>query len=274
MRKAAYYILIAALITSCRPSKKVQRIQDAISKKDTVQATIVKPLEEAVDSFSIVKSIIGNLNKQRVDFKTFSAKIKVDYQGKESGDQNATAYIRILKDSIIWISLTGALGIEGVRLQINKDSFQLMNKLEKTYQRRSISYLQDLTQVPFDFDALQEFIIGNPVFIDSNVVSYKATENELLVLMVGPVFKHLITLENKDFKVTHSKLDDIDPMRNRTCDITYDDYENTNNTYFSAKRRVTVAEKSKLDIDIQFKAYSFDKPQDYPFSIPKNYKRK
>ena len=115
MRKAAYYILIAALITSCRPSKKVQRIQDAISKKDTVQATIVKPLEEAVDSFSIVKSIIGNLNKQRVDFKTFSAKIKVDYQGKESGDQNATAYIRILKDSIIWISLTGALGIEGVR---------------------------------------------------------------------------------------------------------------------------------------------------------------
>lgn len=274
MRKTAYFILMAALITGCRPSKKVQRIQDAISKKDTVQATIVKPLEEAIDSFSIVKSIIGNLNKQRVNFTTFSAKIKVAYQGKESGDQNATAYIRILKDSIIWISLTGALGIEGVRLQINKDSFQLMNKLEKTYQRRSISYLQDLTQVPFDFYALQEFIIGNPVFIDSNVVSYKATENELLVLMVGPIFKHLITLENKDFKVTHSKLDDTNPLRNRTCDITYDDYENTNNFYFSTKRRVTVAEKSKLDIDIQFKAYSFDKPQDYPFSIPKNYKRK
>ncbi|MEP7319792.1 MAG: DUF4292 domain-containing protein [Panacibacter sp.] len=274
MIKTAYFILMAAVMFSCRPSKKVQRIQDAISKKDTGQAIIVKPLEEAIDSFSIVKSIIGNLNKQRVDFTTFSAKIKVDYQGKESGDQNATAYIRIQKDSIIWISLTGALGIEGVRLQLNKDSFQLMNKLEKTYQHRSISYLQDITQVPFDFYALQEFIIGNPVFIDSNVVSYKATDNELLVLMVGSVFKHLITLENKDFKVTHSKLDDIDPMRNRTCDITYDDYENTNNFYFSTKRRITVAEKSKLDIDIQFKAYSFNKPQDYPFSIPKNYKRK
>ncbi len=274
MKKAVYFILMITLIASCRPSKKVQRINDAITKRDTTEAVIVKPVEEKIDSFSIVKNIISNLNKHKVDFNTFSAKIKVDYQGKENGDQNATAYIRIQKDSIIWISLTGALGIEGVRLEIFKDSFRLMNKLEKTYQTKSIANMQELTKVPFDFYSLQDIIIGNPVFTDSNIVSYTATENELLILMVGDVFKHLISLENKNFRVLHSKLDDIDPLRNRTCDITYDDYENAGDFYFSTKRRITVAEKSKLDIDIQFKDYSFNKLQDYPFSIPKNYKHR
>jgi len=274
MKKLLYILLLIIFAAACRPAKKVQRIEDALSKKDTGQTVVVKPLEEAVDSFSIVKSIIGNLNKQRIGFSTFSAKMKVDYEGKEDGSQSATAYVRVEKDSIIWISLTGALGIEGFRVLINKDSVKVMNKLQKTVQYRSIAYLQELTEVPFDFYALQDVIIGNPVFIDSNIVSYKASEKELLVLMAGNIFKHLITLENNDFKVIHSKLDDVDAMRNRTCDITYDGYENAGDFFFSTKRKITIAEKSKLDIDVEFKSYSFNKPQDYPFSIPKNYKRR
>ena len=101
MRKVCYFIIFAALTSSCRPSKKVQRIETAFTKKDTSQTIVVEPLKEAVDSFSIVKSIIANLNKQRIDFTTFSAKMKVDYEGKEGGSQSATAYVRIHKDSVI-----------------------------------------------------------------------------------------------------------------------------------------------------------------------------
>ena len=270
MKNVLYVFLGIALVAGCRPAKKVQRIEQSISKKDTVE-TVTK--KETVDSFAIVRNIVGGLNKQRIDFNTFSGKIKVNYEGKDGGDQ-ATAYIRIRKDSIIWISLTGALGIEGFRLIIDQDSFKLMNKLQKVVQYRSISYLQEITEVPFDFYSLQDVIIGNPVFIDSNIVSYKATQNELLVLMVGSLFKNLLTLENHDFRIVHSKLDDLDAMRNRTCDITYDNYENTGDFYFSTKRKITVAEKSKLDIDVEFKSYTFNKPQDYPFNIPKNYKRR
>ncbi|MEP6847135.1 MAG: DUF4292 domain-containing protein [Panacibacter sp.] len=262
--------VLTGMAAGCRPAKKVQRIEQSISKKDTASIVIVTP---ALDSFSIVKNIVSSLNKQRIDFTTFSAKMKVDYEGKDGGDQ-ATAYVRIQKDSVIWLSLTGALGIEGYRLLINKDSFKLMNKLKKTVQFRSISYLQEITEVPFDFYSLQDVIVGNPVFIDSNIVSYKNTNDELLVLMVGNVFKHLLTLENSDYRIKHSKLDDINALRNRTCDITYDSYENEGDFYFSTKRRISVAEKSKLDINVDFKQYNFNKPQDYPFNIPKNYKRR
>lgn len=268
-RYLLYVVVLIGMGVGCRPAKKVQRIEQSISKKDTAETVIIKP---AIDSFSIVKNIVDSLNEKRIAFNTFSGKIKVDYEGKEGGDQ-ATAYVRIRKDSIIWLSLTGALGIEGYRLMISKDSFRLMNKLQKTVQYRSIAYLQEITEVPFDFYSLQDMIIGNPVFIDSNVVSYKNNQSELLILMVGNVFKHLLTVENGDHLIRHSKLDDVNPIRNRTCDITYDSYENAGNFYFSTKRRISVAEKSKLDINIEFKQYNFNKPLDFPFNIPKNYKR-
>src|SRR6478609_690979 len=260
MKKYLFYAVVLTMMAlGCRPAKKVQRIEQSISKKDTALTVIVTP---AIDSFSIVKNIVDSINKRRIDFASFSAKVKVDYEGKDGSDQ-ATAYVRIQKDSIIWLSLTGALGIEGYRLMITKDSFRLMNKLQKTIQYRSITYLQEITEIPFDFYSLQDVVIGNPVFIDSNIVSYKNTENGLLVLMIGNVFKNLLTLENTDYRIMHSKLDDVNTLRNRTCDITYDAYEKSDDFYFSTKRRISVAEKYKLDINLEFKQYNFNKPQDY-----------
>ena len=72
----------------------------------------------------------------------------------------------------------------------------------------------------------------------------------------------------------HSKLDDLDITRSRTADLNYDDYENKKGKAFSSKRRITVAEKNKLDISLNFKQYEFDDAQSFPFSIPKNYKQK
>jgi hypothetical protein len=248
----------------------VQKIEDAISKRDTSQIVVVP--EKQVDSFSIVKNIISNLNKvQRINFTTFSAKIKIDYEGNDGSD-DLTAYMRIQKDSIIWVSIRGMLDIEGARLEIDKKHVKLMNMLKKTVQYRNISYLQELTHVPLDFYGLQDLLLGNPVFIDSNIVSYKSTGNQLLVLMVGKLFKNLLTLDNNNFQMLHSKLDDTDPSRNRTCDITYGNYEKVKDFYFSTERKISVAEQSKLDVDMQFKKYSFDEPETFPFVIPKNYK--
>lgn len=266
------YIILIAIAAGCRPAKKLQGIEKAITQKDTSAALITVPAP-TVDSFSIVEKIIGDLNKQRLEFKTFYAKVKIDYEGKESSDQ-ATAFIRMQKDSVIWISLVGALGIEGARLLITADSVKLINKLQKTVKYDRISYLEELAEVPVDFFGLQDMIIGNPVFTDTSIVSYKETGGDLMVLMTGNIFKHLITLNIPDLRIKHSKLDDADVVRNRTCDITYDEYKLIEGRMFSTKRRITIAEKSKLDINLEFKQVNFDQPLDFPFNIPKNYKRR
>ena len=265
---------LSIVLFACRPARKVQKIQEAISKTDTPSVKVSIPKDnKAADSVRFAKEVYNKVLKNKISFTTFSAKVKVDYSGTENSD-NATAYVRMRKDSVIWLSLRGALGIEGFRVLITKDSVKVMNLLKKTIQLRSISFLQEVTELPFDYTTLQDLIIGNPVFIDSNVVSYKTNaNNELLVLMVGNLFKHLVTLDNTDYKILHSKLDDVDAIRNRTCDITFSNYQNVDDRQFATSRSISVAEKSKLDINLDFKQISFNQPTTFPFTIPKNYKR-
>ena len=96
-------------------------------------------------------------------------------------------------------------------------------------------------------------LIGNPIFFDDSVVSYKETESKILLATIGKYFKNLLTIDKSNHFVVHSKLDDVDITRNRTADITYDDFENNNGINFSTYREITVSEKNKLDIQLNFK---------------------
>lgn len=270
---AGVYMLM--MMAACRPAKKVQGIGNVITTKDTAAAIAIvpNPASGKVDSAKIIGSIVQTLDSQRIDFTHFAAKIKMDYDGSE-GNGQATVNVRMQKDSIIWLSLTGAFGVEGFRVIITQDSVKLMNKLDKIVQFKSIGYLQELTHVPVDFYHMQDIIIGNPMYLDSNIVYYRANEDNLLVLMTGSIFKNLLTLDKQTLRMLHSKLDDVETSKNRTADITFEGYEKVNDFYFSTVRKISVAEKAKLDINLEFKQYSFNEPQTFPFGIPKSYKTK
>ena len=157
------------------------------------------------------------------------------------------------KDSLIWVSVNGALGIEGMRVLIDRDSVYTLNKLDKEYQVRSISYLQELAGLPLDLHTVQQLIIGNPVFLDSNVVSYTTNGPEVTLLSEGQWFRHLIAMNNNDHVVLQSKLDDVNELRSRTCFLTYSDYENDKGVNFSTNRTISVTEKTGLDVKLNFK---------------------
>jgi hypothetical protein len=178
------------------------------------------------------------------------------------------------KDSIIWISVNGALGIEGMRVLIDKDSVRILNKLDKEYQVRSLGFLQEVASLPLNLHIMQQLIIGNPVFLDSNVVSYSTEGNNITLLSEGQWFRHLISMNNNDHLVLHSKLDDVDVLRSRTCFLIYSDYETGKGVKFSTNRNISVTDKTHLEVKLNFKQYDFNETLSYPFSVPKNYKRK
>ncbi|MGF2413679.1 MAG: DUF4292 domain-containing protein, partial [Ferruginibacter sp.] len=164
------------------------------------------------------------------------------------------------------------LNVEVYRMLITKDSVILMNTREKEVQYRSLDYLQEVTQIPFDYKTIQDLLIGNPIFFDSTVVSLKKADDKILVFTMGQFFKHLLTLSADKNLLLHSKLDDVDVNRNRTADITYDDFENKNGIDFSTYREITVSEKNKLDIRLKYKQYEFNKELSVTLKVPKNYK--
>ncbi len=274
--KQFLFLLLLVLTFSCKTVKKTQVIQEAITKKDTAQTIVIKESPK-IDSAAIVRDILGKVVKSKINFETFNAKVKVTYESLEKSD-TYIIYLSIKKDSVILIKVTGTvMGIRGLGLQakITKDSVVVVQYAgEQSVKNRSISYLQEVTQIPFDFTTIQDILIGNPVFLDNNVVSYKASSGELLVLMVGDIFKHLLTLDNANFSIMHSKLDDVDFQRNRTCDITFSNYLPMGPYQFATFRSISIAEKSKLDLYLDFKEYTLNEPLKYNFDIPKKFKRK
>jgi uncharacterized UPF0146 family protein len=263
-----FFTTIVLIIASCRSTKN---IQTAIIKKDTVVVAPVIIDHSHEDSIAFIKENYKNLEKNTITFTTFSAKIDVDYADGNDRDYNVTAHMRMYKDSVIWVTITGALGIEGLRAYITKDSVKLYDKQNKIYTVRSMSYLQEVSDMPLDLSSLQDLIIGNPIFLDSNITSYNKSGNTISLLNGGQFFKNLLTIGQNGL-IQSSKLDDIDEMRNRTCYLTYDDYENKKGVNFSTRRNISIAEKKKLDIKLNFKQYDFNETLSFPFSIPKNYK--
>ncbi len=263
-----FSFFVIATLSNCRTTKKINK---AINTKDTV---VVVPVKSNEDSILQIKKVMTSFNSHHINFKTFSAKIKAEYQDNDGKKPDVIAFVKIIKDSAIWMSLQSAfLSIEAFRLYVTPDSVILVNKLEKEVKYRSIEYLQEVTEIPFDFNTLQDLLVGNPIFVDSNVVSYKQTENHILVATVGKIFKHLLTLSPDDKKLLHSKLDDIDVSRNRTADITYSDFTNSPGFIFSTYREITVSEKNKLDIRLNYKQFEFNKPLSFTFNVQKNFKR-
>lgn len=263
-------IATASIFGSCKTAKKIQA---SIEKKDTTSVHITNTSKE--DSLLMIKNALTDINKRTISFKTFSAKIKVEYEDTKGKQPNITAYVRILKDSLIWISgYATVFNIEAFRVLINKDSVFVLDKINKEVKLRSMDYLQEVTAIPFDLSTLQNLFVGNPVFLEDSVISYKETESKILLATLGKYFKHLLTLNKDDHLLIHSKLDDVNLSRNRTADITYGEYENNNGVPFSTYREITVSEKNKLDIQLNYKQYEFNKELSISFNIPANYKRR
>ena len=257
---------------SCRSAKK---ITTAISKKDTVQIktdTVTAVEDLHADSLKYIQQLYSHIQSGIIDCRTFSAKLKVHYESSDGKDYEFNAFVRLQKDKIIWISINALLGFEAFRAVITPDSVKVLNKLDKVYQLRSVGYLQNISHLPFDFHTLQAIVLGNPIYLDSNILYYRKDMQGISILSIGPIFRNYLTLNN-DLSLKRSKLDDVDPLQTRSCDITYGDYEKADTAFFSTYRKIVVSEKARLDVELNFKNIRFNENLDFPFSIPKNYKR-
>ncbi len=255
------------LLASCRSTRK---IQTAINKRDTV-VTVPADVSKKNDTLEMIRTTLARLDSNRINFTTFSAKVKVDYTGGDGKSNDVNANVRMYRDSIIWININAVLGIDVMRVMITKDSVKLMDKLNKTYTARSVDYLQEVTALPLDLRTVQDLLLGNALYIDSNIVSYSLRNDRVTLLSLGKYFKNLLTLKAPENLVLHSKLDDADITRNRTAELLYEEYENKKGFPFATKRKITVAEKKKLEIKLDYKQYDFNGEVSFPFSVPKNY---
>ncbi len=268
-----YFSIVILLLTSCATSRKVQVIQDALSRKDSINTQLISE-KIKVDSGLIVKEIIEKIASTKLSFNTMNAHIKVDYQTVDRSDAFITN-ISIEKGKAIYITARGAMGVIGLKAKITNDSVLIYYPLSKKVEKRPLSYLQEIFKIPITYTILEDLIVGNPIFVEnSNVVNYKMNNNKLQVGMVGKLFKNLMTIGEDNVTVLHLKLDDMNLNQNRTCDITYSNHEAVLQNQFPMSREIAISSQSRIEINMEVKDYTFDDPLKYTFVIPKQGKRK
>jgi hypothetical protein len=139
----AAFVIGSMVLFSCRSAKI---IQTAIAKKDTITTVMID--DSHADSIKYIRNLLSHIDSNRIDFKTFSAKVKVEFEDKNGKQPDLTVFIRIQKDSLIWLSINATiLSYEALRILITPDSVKLMNKKDRFYQLRSVNYLQELSLI-------------------------------------------------------------------------------------------------------------------------------
>ena len=265
------FVLLLALLASCRSTRTITA---AMNKKDTTVLSAV-PEVNRVDTQALIRQALLKVDSNKIDYRTFIGKIDVDFRSTDGKNNSVKVNVRMIRDSVIWMNVNASvLGIDVMRVLITRDSVKLVNKLDKVYTERSVGYLQEMTALPLDLKTVQDLIVGNPVFLDSNITSYNTANGQVNLLSLGVWFRNLLTLSEGSDLLLHSKLDDTDPARSRTADLTYSDYETKKGFPFSTKRQIVVTEKNRLDIKLDFKQYELNGEVSMPFSIPRGYARK
>ena len=277
MKKHTYLSFLAAILAvvviSCNPARRIQRHADG--PKDAAATTVqVSPGMQLVE-LDRLKNILSDLDQQRItDFSTLKAKVKLNYDSEDQST-SATANIRLKKDSIIWVSLTGPFAIEGARIMIRPDSLILMNKLKHTITRRPISYLEEIAGMPISFQDMQNIILGNPLFTDGAVRSFSHDRTRWVATLQSDVFSSILELTNHGHQpeLISNSIEQEQGGNTRTCHISYSDYQARDSVRMAMKRNIKVVDVTTRTIELQFKEIQFNIALRFPFSIPKNYKR-
>jgi len=66
----------------------------------------------AIDSIQFIRTVYNAVEKNRIDFRTLQCQSKSGFlKAATAATVNFNAFIRIRKDSVIWVSIIAALGI-------------------------------------------------------------------------------------------------------------------------------------------------------------------
>ena len=278
-------VALAAAMTGCSSTTTLRKViaTPAVHSDTTgnaAKAAVATVRDVHADSMAVIHTALAGIVRNHIDFQTFSGVMRVHYQGSNGQDYEFNAVVKIKKDSAIFIEIyikVGPLTVRAFDVLITPDSVKIKDLQKKVVRLRSVSFLREQVNLPVNFSIVQDILIGNPIFLDTtNILYYRTEPKGLSLFSVGRIFTNFLTL-NQDNTPNHSKLDDTDPLRARTCDITYGDYDygGPATVPFSTYRKISVAENGKVDIEIGInKHYKFNEPLSYTFSVPKNYKRR
>ena len=174
-----------------------------------------------------VSSITRKARAKEVDYTYFEARGRVKYENGED-KQRFSIDIRMLKDSLIWLSLRSCTGIEGARGLIKQDSIFFINRLEKQYMMYTFDELDGKVNFPFNLQMMQSIIVGNPVVFEGGTAFVDKEENYKVLSQLLENLKIQFWVGRNTSKLEKITVEDVN-SRNE-LNISYADFQRVERT--------------------------------------------
>ncbi len=220
-------------------------------------------------------SLTNKITANQTGYNTLSVRAKLTWDDGSS-EQVFQANIRMQKDSLVWMSLTGALGVEGARLLITPDSVRMINKLAGEYVVRDFDFMRSWFLFPISFKMLEQIIAGEKIDIQEKVSKAIYEGGQFVVYYENDKLIEKIWVNTENYTLAKVMLKD--KLLTQDMTITFDAYkgllDNGVDKPFSHFRSMVVNRDGvtlKLDMDIN--KVRLNEELSYPFEVSEKYKR-
>ena len=259
-----------------------------------------EPLKERTQAF-----LTRHLDKNKFEFEWLGMKLDAEFtSGEEQQGFKATARMR--RDSAVSVSVSPALGIEVLRLLVDKDSLKMVSDIpgDRYVFLGSVDELSDLAKIDLDLSTLQDLLIGNPIGlsreegkmksgIEKLDVEYytlvsrmsrrvrKASElqDSLETHEVRRVPKRLedndwisskFWIESNFYKVVKCELTDL--RTKRIVQINYSEFDEEDPSHYPRKCNIQIDDvKGKTSLDLKIVRVNTQNHYDFSFDYDKDY---
>jgi hypothetical protein len=251
-----------------------------ISSCSTKKNIIRQPLREEGEAY-----LLGKLTESELKFDWLTARCNVAVIDDKKSKTEFNGQIRMKADSVLWISLSPALGIEVARLMITSDSIKFINRLDKNYFTGDFDFISNKFQTTVDFDILQAIILGNDMHSYENE-SFRAGIDRMEYKLQSTnrhknrkfhkqkdnpkILVQNIWLNPDNFKITRINLKEFGED-NKRLQADYSSFKAIDSQLFPSTLIIEIQSEKKLTVEINFTRLELNSAQVFPFKIPDNY---
>jgi len=212
---------------------------------------------------------LNAIRSAQITFTDFSGKARTKL-ALNGSNNDVTLNIRIRRGQKIWVSVTAIAGIEVARALITPDSVLIMNKLQSVYLRKPFSYLYKYTGRQVNYQMLESLLTGNaiPELLNEQADLKPENGNTILTGDLQEVMYKLVV--GPDLKVSQTNLSNA--AAGQSLQVVNGAFTRADNYIVPSQIDITsVVKDQKIQVNLHYVKIEFNKPLDFPFSIPARY---
>ena len=210
--------------------------------------------------------IIVRSRQNNLAYEQFASRIKVEYSDGDLS-QDLTASVRMLRDSLLWISLQGPFGIEGARILMTRDSIFILDKMHNAYLHQPLSYMNKVMPMRTDIHNMQSFILGAFMLFNDVVPEYRGMEDSLYnIQSEAPKFRYKTALYPQNYTLAKSLLTDL--LLGHEMRITFGGYTPEQGQPFSHERAIDIKQGNRhISVHLEFTKIKINEALSFPYDV-------